>query len=97
MRHLVERLQRLEAAQERQPRGRRWDQMRASRSYTHYGSQEEAQDWRMHQYDERRHQHHPSKPSFPYVKLSSFSGESDPNFYIGWEAKEEQIFNVYEV
>jgi len=44
MRQLVERLQRLEAAQERQPRGRRWDQRRAFRSYTHYGSQEEDQD-----------------------------------------------------
>jgi len=73
------RLQRLEVAQERQPRGRRWDQRRASRSYTHYGIQEEDQDWRMHQYDERRHQHHPSKPFFPYVKLPSFSGKSDPN------------------
>ena len=49
MRQLVERIQRLEAAQERQPRGRRWEQRRASRSYTHYGSQEEDQDLRMHQ------------------------------------------------
>jgi len=38
VRHLVERLQRLEAAQERQPKGRRWEQRRASRIYTHYGS-----------------------------------------------------------
>ena len=34
---------------------------------------------------------------FPYVKLPSFSGESDPNIYLGWEVKVEQIFNVYEV
>jgi len=39
MRHLVETLQRLEEVQERQPKGRRWDQRRASRSYSHYGSQ----------------------------------------------------------
>jgi len=44
MRHLVERLQRLEAAQERQTRERRWEPRRASISYTHYGSQEEDQD-----------------------------------------------------
>ena len=66
-------------------------------SYTHYGSQKEDEDWRIHQYDERRHQHHPSKISFPYVKLHSFSGESDPNIYLEWEAKVDQIFNVYEV
>jgi len=34
---------------------------------------------------------------FSFVKLPSFSGGSDPNLYIGWEAKVEQIFNVYEV
>jgi len=77
MRQLEERLQRLETAQERQPRGRRWEQRRASKTYNNFGSQEEDEDWRIHQYDERRHQHHPSKISFPYVKLRSFSGESD--------------------
>jgi len=41
IRQLVERLQRLEVAQERQHRGRRWEQRRSFRSYTHYGSQEE--------------------------------------------------------
>jgi len=29
--------------------------------------------------------------------MPSFSGESDPNIYLGWEAKVEQIFNVHEV
>ena len=38
-----------------------------------------------------------AKPFLPYVKLPSFSGESDPNVYLGWEAKVEQIFNVHEV
>jgi len=97
MRQLEERLQRLETAQERQPRRRRWEERRASRSYNHFGSQKEDEDWRIHQYDERRHQHHPSKISFPYVKLLCFSGESDPNIYLGWEAKVDQIFNVFEV
>jgi len=97
MRHLVERLQRLEMAQERKPRGRRWDQRKTSRSYTRYGSQEEDQDWRMHHFEERCHQHQPLKPSFPFIKLPSFSGKSDPNMYLGLEAKVEQTFNVYEV
>jgi len=29
--------------------------------------------------------------------LPSFNGESGPNVYLGWQAKVEQIFNVYEV
>jgi len=81
MQHLEERLQILETTHERQPRGRRWEEWRASRSYTHYDNQDEDQDWRIHQYDERRHQHHPFKIYFPYVKLPSFSGESDHNIY----------------
>jgi len=47
----VERLQKLEVAQERQTRERRWEPRRASRSYTHYESQEEDQDWRMHNFE----------------------------------------------
>ena len=43
----------------------------------------------MHHYDERRHNHQPSTPSFPFIKLPSFNGESDPNVYLGWEAKVE--------
>ena len=66
-------------------------------SYSHYGSQEEEKEWRMHQYDERRHPHQPSKPSFPFIKLPSLNEESDPNVYLGCEAKVGQIFNVYEV
>ena len=96
MRQLEERLQRLETAQVRQQR--RWENRRGSRSYNLYDSHEEDEDWRMNQFDERhQHQHHPSKISFPYVKLPSFSGENDPNIYLGWEAKVEQIFNVHEV
>ena len=41
--------------------------------------------------------HPPTDPSFPFIKLPSFSGESDPNVYLGSESKVEQIFNVYEV
>jgi len=97
MRQLVERLQILEEAQERQTRERRWEPRRVNRSYTHYGSQEEDQDWIMHNFEERRHQHPPPKPSFLFIKLPSFSGEGDPNVYLGWKAKVEKIFNVCEV
>jgi len=82
MGQLEERLQRLETAQVRQPR--RWEHRRATRSFTLYDNHEEDEDWRMIQFDERcQHQHHPSKISFPYVKLTSFSGVSDPNIYLG--------------
>jgi len=44
------------------------------------------------------HHHHqqPKKP-IPFVKLPSFNGDSHPNVYLGWEAKVEQIFSVYDV
>ncbi|XP_068486670.1 uncharacterized protein [Phaseolus vulgaris] len=45
---------------------------------------------------EQRH-HQETKPQVPFVKVPSFSGDSDPNFYIEWEAKCEHIFNTYEV
>jgi len=38
-----------------------------------------------------------AKPYLPYVKLPSFSGEGDPNVYLGWEAKVDQFFHVHEV
>jgi len=57
----------------------------------HYGSQE---DWRVQNFEARRHQ---QKMFIPFIKLPSFSGDSDPNIYLGWEAKVEQMFNVYEV
>ena len=87
---------RLESAYVRQPR--RWEHKRATRCFTQYGSHEEEEDWWLKQFDEKcQHQHHAPKISLPYVKLHSFSGEGDPNIYLGWEAKFEQIFNVHEV
>jgi len=95
MRQMEERLQRLKSAYDRPPRGRRWNQRRESRSYQQYGSQEEKDEWRMPHFDDRRHQ--VSKPSLPFVKIPSFSGEGDPNIYLGWKAKVKQIFNVHVV
>ena len=45
---------------------------------------------------EQRH-HQEAKPQVPFVKVPSFSGDSDPNLYLEWEAKCEQIFKAYEV
>jgi len=87
MRQLEERLHRLEMVQESPPRGKRWEQRRASRSYTYYSNQEEDEEWRLHHLEDRGHPHQPPKPSFPFIKLPSFNGESDHNVYLGWEAK----------
>jgi len=64
----------------------------------HYESYEdEDEEWRVHHADNRRLQHHHQKPSFPFIKLPSFKGERDTDVYLGWKAKVDQIFNVYEV
>jgi len=82
MRQMEERLQRLESAHVRQPR--RWEHKRDTRSFTQYGSHEEEEDWRLNQFEERlQHPHHAPKLSLPYVKIPSFSGEGDPNIYLG--------------
>jgi len=62
-----------------------------------YGSEEEEEDWRVQNFEARRQHHHQAKKSIPFVKLPSFNGDSDLNLYLGWEAKVDQIFNVYEV
>ena len=48
-----------------------------------------------HHRDQGHHQE--AKPQFPFVKVPSFSGDSDPNLYLEWEAKCEQIFKAYAV
>jgi len=95
MRQMEERFQRLEATYDKPQRGRGYHPRRESRSYQYYGSHEEEEEWRMQHFDDRCQ--HVAKPSLPFVKILSFSGEGDPNVYLGWEAKVEQIFNVHEV
>jgi len=95
MRKMEERLQRLEMQHERPQIGRRHHHRYDSRSYHTYGDHEEEDEWSWQPFEDR-HQN-VAKPFLPYVKLSSFSGESDPNVYLGWEAKVKQIFNVHEV
>jgi len=98
MQQLVERMQRIEDAQERQVRERRWEPRRATRNYLHYGSKKEEHDWRVHNFDKRHHQHQQqSQHSFDFVKLPSFSGSNDPTLYLEWEAKVEHLFYVHKV
>ena len=72
-----------------------------SRSSSNYQSHEEETEWRRQHHHHHHHHgdrhHHEAKPYLPFVKLPSFSGDSDPNVYLGWEAKYEQIFYVHEV
>ena len=48
-----------------------------------------------HHRDQRHHQE--TKPQVPFVTVPSFNGDSDPNVYLDWEAKCEQLFKAYEV
>ena len=94
---MMERLQRLEDSQDRQNHERRWGPRKATRYHLHYGSHEEDdEDWRMQHHGERHHHQHHRKP-MSNVKLPSFNVNFDPNVYLGWEAKVEQIFSVYDV
>ena len=45
---------------------------------------------------EKRH-HQEAKPQLSFVKVPSFSRDSDPNVYLDWEAKVDHIFHVYKV
>ena len=57
--------------------------------------------YRPHAHGDRRHHedgyHQDTKAKLPLVKMPSFNGVSDPNVYLDWEAKCEQIFDVHEV
>ena len=59
-------------------------------SQSSYGYHEEIEWKRHHNHEERRQ--HVAKPYLPFVKLPSFSGEGDPNVYLGWEAKVAKFF-----
>ena len=56
-----------------------------------------------HGYDPRGRDHRDNgyyreaKARLPLVKLPSFNGDSDPNIYLDWEAKCEQIFDLHGV
>jgi len=94
MRQMEARLQSLELDREanHNNRERRQHHRTSSRtSYNSHGYHEGNERRRPHHHEERRQ--HVAMPYLPCVKFPSFSGEGDPNVYLGWEAKVEQIFD----
>ena len=100
IKQLKERLQRLEVTHDKtnhSNHGSRHSRRHSSRSSsTSHGHEEESARRRHHHHHEDRCQN-VAKTYFPFVKLPSFSGDSYPNVYLGWEAKVEQTFHVHEV
>jgi len=97
IRQMEARLQSLELSREEvhQNRERRHHPpLRHSSRHSHssHGYYEDNARPRHHHHEEGRQ--YVAGPYSPNVKLPSFSGESDPNVYLGWEAKVEQIFDV---
>jgi len=97
IRQMEARLQSLEMAREdvhqnRERRHHHHHRHSSRTSHSSHGYDEDNARQRHHPHEERRQ--HVVVPYSPNVKLPSFSGESDPNVYLGWEAKVEQIFDV---
>ena len=90
IRQMEARLQILEMAREdvhqNQERRHHHHHRHSSRtSHNSYGYHEENRRRRHHNHEERRQ--HVATPYLSCVKLPSFSGEGDPNVYLGWEVK----------
>jgi len=81
LRQMKEKLQRLEKLNERPQRQRKQNHRYESRSSSTYHGYDEETEWRRQHYEDRRQ--HMTKPYLPFVKLPSFSGDSDLNVYIG--------------
>jgi len=106
IKQLEERLQRLEVTHDRSNHsnhGSNHSHRHSSRSSSNgHNHEEEHRRRRHHHHHGDRHHHEDrcqnvAKPYFLIVKLPSLSGDGDPNVYLGWEAKVEQIFHVHEV
>ena len=105
LQRLEERLAKVELKQERvSPRHDRHPSPRPSyKGSSSHGNGDESRRRRRrphsnggsHHRDQRHHQE--PKPQVPFVKVPSFSGDSDPTLYLEWEAKCEQIFTAYKV
>ncbi|XP_068498434.1 uncharacterized protein [Phaseolus vulgaris] len=105
LQRLEERLAKVELKQERvSPRHDRHPSPRHSyKGSSSHGHVEESRRRRhrphsnggSHHRDQRHHQE--PKPQVPFVKVPSFSGDSNPTLYLEWEAKCEQIFTAYKV
>jgi len=107
MKKLEERLQRVELKQDRSSNsihGSHHSHRHSSRGSSNAHDHEEDHRRRRnhhHHHGDRHHceegHHHAAKSYLPFVKVTSFSGDGDPNVYLDWEAKCEQIFYVHEV
>jgi len=102
MKQMEKRLQRLEVTLDRSNHsnhGSRHSHRYSSRSSsTSHDHNEENRRRRHHHHHHREDRHqNVAKPYFPIVKFPSFSGDGDPNVYLGREAKVDQIFHVHEV
>ena len=107
MQKLEERLAKVELKQEKSSHsihGRHHSPRHSSKGSSNAHSHGEEHRRRRHHHHshgeshhrEQRH-HQEAKPQFPFVKVPSFSDDSDPNVYLDWEAKCEQIFKAYKV
>jgi len=81
---LQEHIQRLEL---------REDERRRRRSFFEDSSHSGRRRRHDHDGGERRNQL-PQRPP-PQIKIPKFKGENDPNIYIEWEQKVDQIFNIH--
>jgi len=107
IRRLEERLQRIDMKQPRSSNSineERLSHRPSSRGSSNDHGREEEHRRRRHDHHSHGRSHHrdqghhqEAKPKFSYVKVPSFNGDSDPNVYLDWEAKCEQIFDVHEV
>jgi len=107
VKHMEKRLAKLELKHERSSHsihGRHHSSRRSSEDSSNaHGHGEDYRRRRHHHHshgesyncDQRHHQ--AFKPQVSFVKVHIFNGDSDPNVYLDWEAKCEQIFNAYEV
>ncbi|XP_068476943.1 uncharacterized protein [Phaseolus vulgaris] len=105
IRRLEERLQSLEMKQTRSSKslnGEHHSHTPSSRGPSNDHGREE-------EHRRRRHHHHAhedkredgyyrdAKAKLPSVNIPSFNGDSDPNVYLDWEAKCEQIFYLHKI
>ena len=101
MKKLKEKLQRVGLKQDRSSasiHGSHHSHRHSSRgSCNAHGHEEEHRRRRHHHHSHGDRHHHEAKSHLSFVKVPSFSGDSDPNVYLDWEAKCEQIFDVHGV
>jgi len=107
MKNLEEKLQRVGLKQDRSSasiHGSHRSHRHSSRGSSNaHGHEEEHRRRRHHHHSHRdRHHreeghHHEAKSHLSFVKVPSFSGDNDPNVYLDWEAKCEQIFDTHGV